>query len=150
MCKSRATHRALITCNISSPYHVQHIEPLSRATHRALITCNISSPYHVQHIEPLSRATHRALITCNTSSPYHVQYIVCHAVRRNSSAIKFDRVEIAFILALFHWLKSLTSEGGEETGVPGENPLTTSFRVRDRQPPAVFSRVTSVTYKLLP
>ena len=38
-----------------------------------------------------SRATHQALITC-------------HLVRRDSSAIKFDRVEIAFIWALFYWL----------------------------------------------
>ena len=37
-----------------------------------------------------SRATHRALITCNMSC-------YCHLVRRDSSAIKFDRVEIAFI-----------------------------------------------------
>ena len=44
-------------------------------------------------------------------------------VRRDSSAIKFDRVEIAFVLA-FIWLpEPLTDEGGEETGVPGENPL---------------------------
>ena len=43
---------------------------------------------HMQHIERLSRAT------CDT----------CHVVRRDSSAIKFDRVEIAFILALFYWL----------------------------------------------
>ena len=37
---------------------------------------------HVQHMEHLSRATCRVL---------------CHVVRRDSSAIKFDRVEIAFI-----------------------------------------------------
>ena len=43
---------------------------------------------HVQHIERLSSAT------CVT---YHV-------VLRGSSAVKFDRVEIAFILALFYWL----------------------------------------------
>ena len=57
--------------------------------------------------------------SCNTSSAYHVQRVVCHVVQRDSSAIKFDRVEIAFILALLYWLKH---EGGEETGVPGENP----------------------------
>ena len=34
-------------------------------------------------------------------------HFVCHVVRRDSSAIKFDRVEIAFILALFYWLKQL-------------------------------------------
>ena len=37
-----------------------------------------------------SRATHRALITCKC-------HVMCHLVRRDSSAIKFDRVEIAFI-----------------------------------------------------
>ena len=58
-------------------------------------------------------------ITCNTSSVYHVQRDVCHLVRRDSSAIKFD---IAFILALLYWLKPLTNEGGEETGAPRENP----------------------------
>ena len=59
-------------------------------------------------------------ITCNTSNVYHMQH-VCHLVQRDSSA-KFDRVEIAFILAWLYWLKPLTDEGGEETRVPGENP----------------------------
>ena len=43
------------------------------------------------------RATHQALITCKC-------HVTCHLVRRDSSAIKFDRVEIAFIWALFYWL----------------------------------------------
>ena len=59
---------------------------------------------------------------CNTWSAYHLQPAVCHLVRGDSSAIVFNRVEIAFILALFYWLKPLTDEGEEETGVPGENP----------------------------
>ena len=54
---------------------------------------------------------------CNTSSAYHVQPAVSHLERRDSSAIKFDRVEMAFISALFYWLKRLTDEGGGE-----ENP----------------------------
>ena len=37
-----------------------------------------------------SRATHRALITCKCP-------VTCHLVLRDSSAIKLDRVEIAFI-----------------------------------------------------
>ena len=37
-----------------------------------------------------SHATHRMLITCKC-------HLTCHLVRRDSSAIKFDRVEIAFI-----------------------------------------------------
>ena len=44
-----------------------------------------------------SRATHRAVITCK-------RHVTCHLIRRDSSAIKFDRVEIAFIWASFYWL----------------------------------------------
>ena len=44
-----------------------------------------------------SRATHWALIACKC-------HVTCHLVRRDSSAIKFDRVEIAIIWALFYWL----------------------------------------------
>ena len=61
---------------------------------------------HVQHIEPLSRAT------C----------ITCHMVRRDCSAVKFDRVEVAFMLAFILLAEQLTGEGGEETGVPGKKP----------------------------
>ena len=61
-------------------------------------------------------------VTCNTSSTYHVQHVVCRVVQRDNSAIKFDRVEIAFVFTLFYWLKPLTDEGGDETRVPGENP----------------------------
>ena len=51
----------------------------------------------------------RVKITCCTSSAYHVQRVVCHWVRRDSSAIEFDRAEIAFILALLYWLKPSVS-----------------------------------------
>ena len=43
-------------------------------------------------------------IPCSTQSAYHVQHVVCHVVRRDSSAIKFDGVEIVSILALFYQL----------------------------------------------
>ena len=33
-----------------------------------------------------------------------MQYVVRHTAQRDSSAIKFDRVEMLFILALFYWL----------------------------------------------
>ena len=55
----------------------------------------------------------RVQITCNTSGAYHVQHVVCHVLRRDSSAIKFERVEIAFILSHYRWLKPLTDEGHE-------------------------------------
>ena len=54
----------------------------------------------------------REQITCNVSSAYHVLCAVCHLVRRDSSAIKFDRVKIVFILALFHWLIHLLMKEG--------------------------------------
>ena len=74
--------------------------------------------------------SNRAQITCNTSSAYHVQRAVCHLVRRDSSAVKFDRVEKAFILAFyFYWLKPLTNEGGGKAEYPGgkKKNKTTSF-----------------------
>ena len=71
-------------------------------------------------------------IPCNTLGAHHVKHVVCHAVQRDGSAIKSNRAEVAFISALFDWLKPLTDEGGgsggrcggrgEETRVPGENP----------------------------
>ena len=52
---------------------------------------------HVQHIERLSRAT-----CC----------VTCHLVRRDNSAIKFDRVDIAFICAYFvGWIIKPMKEG---------------------------------------
>ena len=42
-------------------------------------------------------------------------------VRRDSNN-QFDRSEIAFILAVFPWLKLFKNEGGAKTGVPAENP----------------------------
>ena len=64
---------------------------------------------------------HRVRIMRDTSSACDVRYVVCHVLRKNSSAIKFDGVYIAFILPSFYWLRPLTGEGGKETGVPGEN-----------------------------
>ena len=60
---------------------------------------------HVKHIA-LSHATCRAM---------------CHEIGRDSSAIKFDRVEIAFILPFILFAEPLMDEGGKETGVPREN-----------------------------
>ena len=58
-----------------------------------------------------SRATHRALITCKCR-------VTCHLVRRDSSAIKLDRVEIAFIWAYFiGWIiKPMKVDGVRDTG----------------------------------
>ena len=44
-----------------------------------------------------SHATHWVLIMCKC-------HVTCHLVWRDSSAVKFDRVEIAFIWSLFCWL----------------------------------------------
>ena len=57
-----------------------------------------------------------------------MQCAVCHKVQRGSS-VKFDRAEMAFILALFHWLKPLTDEGREETEyLENPPPFPTGFR----------------------
>ena len=57
-----------------------------------------------------SRAT-QALITLS-------MHVVCHVARKDSSAFTFKRVKSAFIKALFHWLKPLTDEREEKTGLP--------------------------------
>ena len=61
-----------------------------------------------------SSATRRALITCNKS---------CAVTWYEGTAQLLSLTEFKshFILALFYWLKPFTDEGGEETGVPGEN-----------------------------
>ena len=61
----------------------------------------------------ITRGTYVALATC---------CVTCHVVRRDGSAIKFDRVEIAFVFSFILLAEPLTDEGGEETGEPGENP----------------------------
>ena len=38
---------------------------------------------------------------------------MCHVVRRDSSAIKYDRVEIAFFKILFYWKDWKQSEVGK-------------------------------------
>ena len=60
-------------------------------------------------------------IMCNTTAAYHVQHTV-RQVRRDSSAIKFDRAEIAFNLNSFHWMKPVTNTGGEGTVMARTNP----------------------------
>ena len=39
---------------------------------------------------------------------YHMQPAVCHLIWRDSSAIKFDKVQIIFILSSSYWLEPLT------------------------------------------
>ena len=61
-----------------------------------------------------SRSSH-VQITCITlGMSHHDMQHMCRMVQRDSSAIKADRLEITFILALFHWPKPLTNVGGEE------------------------------------
>ena len=73
-------------------------------------------------------------IASNTRAPRATCRVTCHAVRRDSSAIKIDRVEIVFNLALFYWLNHYADEGGEETGVPGENPGDELQKVQHTKP----------------
>ena len=48
-------------------------------------------------------------ITCKTSGVYRVQHVMYYVGRRDSLAVEFNRAEITFSLALFHWLKLLVS-----------------------------------------
>ena len=61
---------------LQSPHSAANCLPNVRSSGPGAIVCK-------------SRATHRALITCKC-------HVTCHLVRRDSSAIKFDRIEITF------------------------------------------------------
>ena len=51
-----------------------------------------------------------------------MQHVVSHVIGRDSSAIKFDRVEIEFMLALLYWLKPLPAEEGRKPEYPEKTP----------------------------
>ena len=65
-----------------------------------------SCAYHVQHIE------------CLLSAACHVPLGTKGWL--NGLAIKFDRVEITFILALFYWLNRELMKEGRKSEYPGE------------------------------
>ena len=68
---------------------------------------------------------------CNTSSAYHVQHnyeVAYHVVRRDNSAIQFDRVEIAFILAFILLAEQLNRRRRGGNRSTRSKPLATSFR----------------------
>ena len=67
-----------------------------------------------------SRAAHRELITCNMflATLYEGTAQLCNL---DSSAIQFDRVQITLFFCSFLLSELLSSEGGEETGLLGEN-----------------------------
>ena len=46
--------------------------------------------------------------------------IVCRGVQRDRSPIKFNTVEIAFVLAISNWLNQLPTKPGGEGGEGGE------------------------------
>ena len=64
-------------------------------------------------------------IACNVSSAYPVQHAGCHMVRRDSSVVKFDRVEIAFsFISIAETIRRCRS-GGERSTL--KKLPTTSF-----------------------
>ena len=76
------------------------------------VCCELSPVYfaqvsraHTQHMGRLSHAT--SCVTCYEGT---------------ARLLSLTKLKSHFILALFHWLNTLTSEGWEETGVPRENP----------------------------
>ena len=71
--------------------HNSTLSTISSLWHKLPPTSALKQPQH-SHV----------LITCNTSGANFMQPVVCHTVWTHSSAIKFDRVGITFILASFH------------------------------------------------
>ena len=86
----------------------------------------LMSPHCAGNCLQYARSSGQGLIMCKSRatlpSVFYMQFIMCHVAWRDSSATEFDWVKITFIIALFYWLKPLSDEGGDETGVPGEKP----------------------------
>ena len=68
------------------------------------------------------------------SGAYHMQGVVRHIVLRNSSAIKFDRVEIAFLCSFILLAELFTDEGGEETTPDDELKKMSQTKARKFKP----------------
>ena len=90
----------------------------------------------------------RVQITCNTSSAHHVQ-VSCYVLLgtgRDSSAIKFDRVEIAFNLSFILLAEPLNPwrRGGNRS--TQRKPLATSFRKCRRSWIDIVQKVSSHRY----
>ena len=99
-------HKHIVHTHTHTHTHTQIIIIIAfRGTIRDFLQSPRSAANCLQHIRSSGpdaivckpRATHQTLITCKC-------HVMCHLVRRDSSAIKFDRVEIAFIWSLFYWL----------------------------------------------
>ena len=90
----------------------------------------LQSPHRAVNCLHHVRSSGQGTIVCksHTSSIYHVQHAVCHVVRRHSSATMFDKVEIAFILALISLTETINQwrRGGNMS--TRRKPLTSSFR----------------------
>ena len=86
------TFKGAIRDFLQSPHSAANCLQCARSSGPGAIVCK-------------SRATHQALITCKC-------HVTCHLVQRDSSAIKFDWVEIAFIWAYFvGWVIKPMKEG---------------------------------------
>ena len=83
----------------------------------------------LQHVHSSWPGRNRMQITCNTSSSCHVQYIVLYATWYEGTAQLLSLIELkSHLLSFILLAEPLTDEGGEETGVPGENPWRRAFR----------------------
>ena len=51
-----------------------------------------------------------------------MQHVMSHVVQRDSLAVKFDRAEIIFILALFYWLNHSPMMKGRKREYPKKTP----------------------------
>ena len=73
----------------------------------------------------------------NKLGSYQVQH-VSHAVQRDSSTITLTELKLHLFLVVFHWLKAITDEGGEEAvktysvvqKIPPTKTHTFTYRLR--------------------
>ena len=116
------TGLGVVVCKCGVDYYNEHIERYK------VRFFTVSS---LRHELPPTRTLKwpgfsRVQITCNTSGTHHMH--MCHVVRRDGSAIKFDKVWIAYLWVLFLLAETINQwkRGGNHSTL--RKPLAMNFR----------------------
>ena len=107
-CVTSVKRQQLLATNLSRTLRLHLFTFNNNHIQRRNSTYFLQSPHCaaicLQHV--LSSGQHAIVSKSRATHPsgYHMQHVMCHVVSRVSSAIKFDKVGIACILAVFYCL----------------------------------------------
>ena len=71
-------------------------------------------------------------IASNALGVYHVQHVLCHVVRRDSSAAEFDRVHFFVCFHISAWTSEISSTSGGHVKQPRSLDQSVSRQQHER------------------